>query len=250
MALGTARFSTTHWSVVVAAGGRHGPLSRESLAALCEMYWRPVYAYIVRRGVSPEEARDLTQEFFLVFLEKNFAGTADQHRGRFRSFLLAAVKHFLSNAWDKEHARKRGGGITMLPLEWQDDDRRFRHEPLTDTTPERLFEHRWALSVVERALAQLTAEHQDAGKADVFACLRPFLTDDDGADQYREAVRALDSTPGAVRVAVHRLRRRFRTILLEQVSQTVADPADIDAELRYLAIALNPPLGTLEDCDA
>lgn len=247
---GSSRFSTTRWSVVIAAGDLSGSNRRESLSALCEMYWRPVYAYIVRRGVSLEEARDLTQEFFLVFLEKNFPQAADQHRGRFRSFLLASVKHFLSNAWDREHARKRGGGVTILPLRWRDEDSQVPYEPFTETTPERLFEYRWALTVVECALARLAAEQNEAGKGAVFDCLRPLLTGDADGRHYADAVRALDSTPGAVRVAVHRLRRRFRAILLEQVSQTVADPLEIDAELRYLAAALSRPVGVLEDSDA
>jgi RNA polymerase sigma-70 factor (ECF subfamily) len=236
------RFETTHWSLVVAAGVP-GARRRESLAKLCEAYWGAVHAYILRSGIPRDEAADLTQEFFATFLEKNSVRSADPHRGRFRSFLLASVRHFLCNAWDRQHARKRGGGITIVPLESDDGDGPIRYQPASDSTPERVFEHHWALTLVERAMTQLAEEHQRSGRENVFTHLRPFLDVDASGDDYADAVRALGSTPGAVRVAVHRLRRRFRTILMEHVSQTVADPAEVDAELRYLAAALNPPPG-------
>lgn len=236
------RFATTHWSIVIAAGVP-GARRRESLAKLCEMYWGAVHAYILRCGIPHDQAADLTQEFFATFLEKDFVKTADPHRGRFRSLLLASVRHFLCNAWDRQNAKKRGGGTTIVPLESDEGDGPIRYHPASDSTPERVFEHHWALTVVERAMTQLAEEHQQAGKENVFTHLRPFLDNDASGDDYAKVVRALDSTPGAVRVAVHRLRRRFRTILMEHVSQTVADPADVDAELRYLAGALNPPPG-------
>jgi RNA polymerase sigma-70 factor (ECF subfamily) len=238
---GHPRFLTTHWSIVVSAAASGSPHTRESLERLCELYWRPVYAYIRRRGLTADEAADLTQQFFTTFLEKNFVRAADPGRGRFRSFLLTAVKHFLCNEWDRARARKRGGGIVIVPLDVDKAEHEFRHEPATVVTPERLFEYRWALTVLEGALEDLRLEQERAGKAAIFACLRPYLTGGQGDEDYGQAARTLQSTPGAVRVAVHRLRRRFRAILLEHVGRTVDDPSGIDAELRYLAAALHLP---------
>lgn len=232
------RFATTRWSVVLAAGGRSTKKSRESLAHLCETYWHPVYAYVRRKGLAVEEAQDLTQQFFATFLEKGYAGAATPERGRFRSFLLASVQHFLYNEWDRQRAKKRGGGAPLLPLEFERAEGVLQLEPATDVTPERLFERRWAQQVVHRVLDRLRAEQEQAGKADTFSALRPLLVDE---GDYADAAAALGATAGAVRVAVHRLRRRFRTLLLEEIADTVGSATEIDGEMRFLVNALRAP---------
>lgn len=236
-----SRFQTTHWSVVVRAGGAAAPESREALAHLCELYWRPVYAYIRRRVPSGDDARDLTQAFFTLFLEKRYVRDADQTRGRFRAFLLGSVQHFLSNDRDRAHALKRGGWTTFVPLEIETVEGWLRHEPATHVTPERVFEHGWARAVVGRVLDRLAAELDNTGRAEMFGLLRPYLACEEAGAPYSELARALDSSPGAIRVAVHRLRRRFRALLVDEVGRTVADAADIEAEVRYLVEALRMP---------
>jgi RNA polymerase sigma factor (sigma-70 family) len=235
-----ARFMTTRWSVVLSAAAAGVLDSSDALARLCETYRPPVYAYIRRRGIPPEDADDFTQEFFATFLQKNFVRAADPARGRFRSFLLASVKHFLANEWDRRHAQKRGGRAPMLPLEDDRGDHTVRYEPSTAMTPDRVFEYQWAQAVLDRALDDLRTEQEQAGKGDAFRCLRPCLMAESGR-AHADAVVALNSTAGAVRVALHRLRRRFRAILLERIGETVAEPAEIDAELRYLMNALESP---------
>ncbi len=236
-----SRFQTTHWSVVVRAGGAAAPESRDALARLCELYWRPVFGYIRRRVPSGDDARDLTQGFFTLFLEKRYVRDADPARGRFRSFLLGSVQHFLANDRDRTHALKRGGWTTFVPLEVETVEGWLRHEPATHVTPERVFEHGWARAVVGRVIDRLAAELDDSGRAEMFGLLRPYLACEESGPPYAELARALGSSPGAIRVAVHRLRRRFRVLLIDEVGRTVADPADIEAELRYLVEALRMP---------
>lgn len=235
-----SRFQTTHCSVVTRAGRIAAPEGREALAHLCELYWRPVYAYIRRRVATSDDACDLTQAFFTLFLEKRYVRAADPARGRFRSFLLGSVQHFLANDRDRAHALKRGGWTTFVPLEVETVEGWLRHEPATHVTPERVFEHGWARSVVSRVVERLAAELDEAGRAETFDLLRPYLAVEETAP-YTELARALNSSPGAIRVAVHRLRRRFRALLVDEVGRTVADPADIEAEVRYLVEALRTP---------
>ncbi len=225
----------------MSAGGAPTARSRESLAQLCEMYWRPVYAYVRRRGETPEDARDLTQEFFTTFLEKNFVSAADPSRGRFRSFLLASVQHFLLNAWDRKRARKRGGGIPHESLDVDPEERFIRHEPSTTETPEHIFEQRWAVSLVQRVIASLGVEQDRAGKRAAFEVLLPLMCAERQDDSYAEAATTLGSTPGAVRVAVHRLRRRFRSLLIAEIATTVSDADQIEEELNYLMNVLQTP---------
>jgi RNA polymerase sigma-70 factor (ECF subfamily) len=238
---GRDRFQTTHWSVVARAGGPTVAASRQALTRLCELYWPPVHAYIRRRVETDDQARDLTQAFFTVFLEKNYVRDADPSRGRFRAFLLASVQHFLSNDRDRTRALKRGGRTIIVPLELETTDGWLRYEPATDATPERVFEHRWAVSIVHRVMKRLQTEQEATGRGDTFFRLRPCLVSEDPPQSHAELAAALGTSPGAVRVAVHRLRRRFRALLLEEIGRTVADPAEIDSEVRFLVEVLRAP---------
>ncbi len=235
------RFQTTHWSVVARAGGPTAAASRPALTRLCELYWPPVHAYIRRRVETDDQARDLTQAFFTVFLEKNYVRDADSSRGRFRAFLLASVQHFLSNDRDRTRALKRGGGTIIVPLELETPDGWLRYEPATDATPERVFEHRWALSMVHRVMKRLQTEQEASGRGDTFMRLRMCLVEEGPPQSHAELAASLGTTPGAVRVTLHRLRRRFRALLLEEIGRTVADPAEIDSEVQYLVGVLRAP---------
>ncbi len=222
------------------AAGRHsGGHSAEALATLCETYWYPVYAFIRRQGHDADHARDLTQEFFARVLEKNYFRDADPARGRFRAFLLTSIRHFLSNERDREQALKRGGRTLMLSLDVETAEGAYRLEGRDDLTPEKLFDARWATVLLDRALARLHEEYVAAGKNDLFECLNGFLTGDSDDVPYADTARALDMSEGAVKVAVHRLRRRFRDALVKEIAETVSDPADIDAEIRHLRQAVS-----------
>jgi RNA polymerase sigma-70 factor (ECF subfamily) len=213
-------FVTTHWSVVLAAG--HGDTTRaaDALAHLCQSYWYPLYAYGRRRGCSPPDAQDLTQEFFARLLEGNWVAQADQHRGRFRSFLLSAMKHFMANEWNKAHAQKRGGGKTILSLSDSSAEHHYRLEPVEKATPESLFERGWALTLLEGVLARLEEEYGREGKQACMKAMRPALTTDRGALDYTEIARQLGVTETAARVAVHRLRQRYRQLIRGEVAST------------------------------
>jgi RNA polymerase sigma-70 factor (ECF subfamily) len=236
-AAGRRSFATTHWSLVVAAAHDSRPDAQAALATLCETYWYPLYYYVRRRGYRAEEALDLTQAFFATLLEKEYLRAADRERGRFRSFLLASLTHFLAKEWRRASARKRGGGRTPLPLDLQAGESRYSQEPSHDVTPEKAFERRWALLVLERALSKLRDEYAAGGKADLFRRLAGFLGGEKSAP-YKQVAADVGMTEAAVKVAVHRLRRRCRQVLRAEVAQTVADPADVDAELRDLMAAV------------
>lgn len=233
------RFATTHWSLVLAAGTPSAERSREALATLCEIYWYPVYAFIRRQGHDADAARDLTQEFFARLLEKNFLRDADPVRGRFRAFLLASIRHFLSNERDRTQALKRGGGTPTLSLDVETAEGTYQLEGRNEMTPERLFDARWATVLLNRAIARLGDEYAAGGKAGLFEQLKGFLTGDADAVPYSAMARTLDMTEGAVKVAVHRLRRRFRDALVKEIADTVLDPAEIDAEIRHLLQAVS-----------
>ena len=228
-----AGFHTTHWTVVLAARRGDDTSARGALASLCATYWYPLYAFIRRRGYESHAAEDLTQEFFTRLLAKAWLAGVDPQRGKFRAFLLATLKHFLANEQDREHAQRRGGGQTLLPLDSGDAETRYRLEPADSATPEKAFERQWALAVLEQVLARLQAEAAADGKAALFAALQPFLVGDRGRT-YAAAAQALGLTEGALKVAVHRLRRRYRELLREEIAHTVADPAEIEDEIRYL----------------
>ena len=233
------RFPTTRWSVVSAAGGTPSSEARDALEGLCTMYWPPVYAFIRRSGRSADAASDLTQAFFARVIEKGDLGHARRERGRFRTFLLTAVRHFLANQADFERAAKRGGGRQHVPLApTARVDPGGAVDPASDETPETTFEHQWALTVLDASMARLEYESTTGGDELLFVTLRPFLTGDGGAS-YADAAVVLQRAEGTVRVAVHRLRRRFGQCLRETLADNVNDPADVDAELAYLLDVLS-----------
>jgi RNA polymerase sigma-70 factor (ECF subfamily) len=232
------RFASTHWSLVVAAGQRDSPESAAALASLCRLYWYPLYAYARRRLPNPEDARDLTQEFFTRLLEKDYLRQADRQRGRFRSFLLTAFKHFLANEQERAHAQKRGGGRKVLPLDFPDGDRRYQLEPGHEATAEALYERGWALTLLEQALARLREEQAGAGKGRLFECLKETLTGADAPRPYAEIAAELGTSVEAIKVAVHRLRRRYGELLRAEIAQTVTTAEEVEGELRDLFAAV------------
>lgn len=231
-------FATTHWSVVVAAAGRPDSHSQEALATLCSIYWYPLYAYVRRQGYSAEEGQDLTQGFFARLLEKNYLQDVKRERGKFRSFLLASLKHFLANERDRVRAQKRGGGSSLIPLDITTAEGRYSLEPSHEMTPEKIFDRRWALTLLDQVLARLREEFASAGKTDHFDRLKIFLTGEAGI-HYRQIAAEMKMKEGAFKVAIHRLRRRYRDLLREEIAQTVADPDDIEAEIRHLFAAIS-----------
>jgi RNA polymerase sigma factor (sigma-70 family) len=235
---GARRFATTRWSQVIAAGDARTPDAGEALARLCELYWYPLYAYVRRWGYDADEAQDLTQEFFSRLLEKHYLRDADPARGRFRSFLLASLKHFLSNERDRVNAVKRGGRATVLPLEFESAEGRYSLEPPDAETPETVYERRWALTLLERTLGRLRAEFEGAGRQALFSRLEGHLTGEQDTVPYAELGRELGMSEGAIKVAVHRLRRRFGALLRAEILETVSDPDEVDEEIRYLFQAL------------
>lgn len=231
---GGGRFMTTQWSLVLAAAGAEDTHGNEALANLCQVYWYPLYAYVRRQGHDAHDAQDLTQEFFVRLLERNYLGDVDRAKGKFRSFLLVALKHFLSKEWARAKTLKRGGGHRLLPLDTLSAETRYSREPVDSITPERLFEQRWALTLLDQVLARLADEHQTESKRAVFEQLQGCLAGDRNSLPYAELATRLDMTEGAVKVAVHRLRQRYRRLFREEIAQTVADPAEIDDEIGYL----------------
>jgi RNA polymerase sigma factor (sigma-70 family) len=232
------RFASTHWSLVAAAGQPSSPQSQEALATLCRLYWYPLYAYARRKLANADDAQDLTQAFFTELLEKDYLQAADPARGKFRSFLLTAFKHFLVKARERDQAQKRGGSRHLVPLDFQAGERRYHLEPTDSVTPETIFERRWALTLLEQSLARLREEFERSGKAKLFECLKETLTGDGSTEPYAQIARRLDMTEQAVKVAVHRLRRRYQELLREEIGQTVTTAAEIDDELRNLFAAV------------
>jgi RNA polymerase sigma-70 factor (ECF subfamily) len=218
---------------VLAAGQGADLAARQALATLCEDYWYPLYAYVRRRGSPPEEAQDLTQGFFLHLLEHDALQAADQQRGRFRSFLLGSLNHYLANQWRHDQARKRGGG-RVVSLDLADGERRYQCEPAEELTPERLYERRWAMTLLGKAVEELRQEYAQAGKLAAFEALKIYLGGQEDTVPYRELAGQLGSSEGAVKVAVHRLRQRCRTCLRRTIAETVSTDEEIDEELRHL----------------
>jgi RNA polymerase sigma-70 factor (ECF subfamily) len=235
----SGRFATTRWSLVLAAGGQSDPRSADALGSLCELYWYPVYAFIRRQGYSAPESADLAQEFFLRVLEKNYFHGLDPARGRFRGFLCASVRHFLSNERDRARSLKRGGTRPPISLDVETAEGRYQLEPPDNLTPEKLFDRRWALILLDRALTRVGADYAEGHKAALFEHLKGFLTGDNAGIPYAEVATVMNMSEGAVKVAVHRLRRHFRDVLVEQIADTVSDPADINAEIAYLLKAVS-----------
>lgn len=233
-----ARFQTTRWSLIQAAVGQDSAAARDALATLCEAYWYPVYAFVRRSGNDPDEARDLTQGFFARLLEKRDIGSADPARGRFRGFLLGSVRHFVANERDRARALKRGGGQPLLSIDYTDAEGRYLVEPADPATPESLFLRQWALTVVDSALKRLAEEYGAQGKQRLFRRLQQTLAGTAPDASRRELAEELGMSEAALNVTVHRLRRRFRHCLKEEVAQTLADPGDTDDELGQLLSAL------------
>lgn len=209
-------------------------MAREALTTLCEAYWEPLYAFIRRQGHSVEAAEDLTQGYFALLLEKHYLNGVDPSKGRLRSFLLASVKHFLANEWDKERALKRGGEVDLIALDRETAETRYRELAVEELTPEKIFERRWARTVLERVLDKLQQEAVSKGKQDHFELLKPYLIGGEQTMPYRPIAEQLGTSESAIRTAVYRLRRRFGHRLRDEIADTVASKSDVDAELRHL----------------
>jgi RNA polymerase sigma factor (sigma-70 family) len=235
---GASRFATTHWTVVLTAGSPESSRYQQALETLCQTYWFPLYAYLRRQGHDAHQAEDYVQAFFAKLLEKHGLRLADPKRGKFRSFLLAALKHFLANELDRVRAQKRGGNLKVLSLSSQDAETQYALRPAHQLTPEKLFERYWALTVLDRTLTRLKAESVLADKQELFDRLKGYLTAEKGSVPYRDAATELNMTEGAVKAAVHRLRVRYRQLLRNEIAQTVANEEQIDEEIRDLFTAL------------
>jgi len=235
---GEARFPVTRWTLVLAAGGKSQGECRAALASLCETYWYPLYAYIRRRGFPAVEAQDLTQQFFLRVLEGRYFDRADPDKGRFRAFLLSCLKYFLSDEMDRCHAQKRGGGMALLPFEISDGEALYQREPFHDETPERIFERRWARALLNRVLERLQEEFIRHGRPEHFHRFKLYLLGQQVVP-YAELAQQLEMSEGALKVGIHRLRKRYRDLLRAEIAETVTDASQVDAELQYLAAALS-----------
>jgi DNA-directed RNA polymerase specialized sigma24 family protein len=233
------RFATTRWSIVLAAGNRSSPQSASALATLCETYWYSLYEYVRRSGHDADDARDLTQAFFARLLEKNDLAAVKRERGRFRSFLLASLKRFLANEWDRQWAQKRGGGRPPFSIDFGAAEDCYRGEPSHELTAEKIFERRWAMVLLANVLARLEQKYVEAAKPTAFNRLKIFLTGEQPALTYGQIGAELAMAEGAVKVAVHRLRKRYREVLREEIEQTLADPEEVDQEIRDLFAAIS-----------
>src|SRR5581483_789879 len=233
---GPSKFPTTRWSQVIAAGDPRRKDARLALVSLCENYWYPLYAYLRRRGYPSDQARDLTQEFFVRVLEGRYLDRAEPEKGRFRAFLLTSLKFFVADEKDRQRAHKRGGGM-VVPLEFSSGEERYKREPAHDETPERIFERRRALSVLDRVLENLRKEFVQQGRPEHYERLKVFLLgQSDGP--YAARAQELNTSEGALKVAIHRLRKRYRELFRQEIADTVADPREVESELRYLVAVL------------
>ena len=232
-------FVTTHWSVVLAAGRSQTTQARAALAELCQTYWYPLYVYVRRRGYNPHDAQDLTQAFFARLLERQSLASADPERGRFRSFMLASMNHFLASEWEKVRAQKRGGGREILSLDLVAAEQRFDLEPASTDSPDKLFDRQWAIALLDKVLNLLEDEYRRERKADLFDALKRTLTGARETHPYSELAKSLDMSEGAIKVAVHRLRRRYRELLQAEIAQTVAAPNEAAEEMKHLFQALS-----------
>jgi len=224
---------------VLAAGRRSTPQSDGALAELCRAYWFPLYAYVRRRGHTKEDAEDLTQAFFARFLARNYLEGLSAERGRFRAFLLASLKHFLANEWDKSQTQKRGGNVPHLSLDWQTADTKFQVAAVNEPSPDKAFDREWAVTLLAKVIERLQKECEAEDKVKLFEQLKIFLTTGKGELSHAEAAKSLGVDETAVRVAVHRLRKRYRQLLCDEIAQTLADAADVDEEMRALFSAFS-----------
>jgi RNA polymerase sigma factor (sigma-70 family) len=233
---GPSDFPTTRWTLVVAAADPQRKEARSALVSLCEGYWYPLYAYVRRRGYPADQAQDLTQEFFIRVLEGRYLDRADPEKGRFRSFILTSLKFFVADEEDRKRAYKRGGGA-VLSLEFSSGEDLYQREPAHDETPERIFERRWALAVLDRVVERLRNEFVHHGRPEHFERLKVFLLGQSDAP-YATLAREMSTSEGALKVAIHRLRKRYRELFRQEIADTVADPGEVESELRFLAAAL------------
>ena len=227
-------FPATQWTVVLMAGGRPSPESAAALERLCDLYWYPLYAFVRRSGHSPEDAEDLTQEFFARLLEQNWVAHADRQKGRFRSFLLMAIKRFLAKEWDKARTLKRGGHVRFVALQFDTAETRYSREPADTRTPEQVFERHWALALLAEVLKRLREEYARDGKGRLFEVLEPCLIGKRESQPYAVLAGQVGMSEGAVKMAVCRLRERYRECLKEEIAHTVTSPGEVDEEVRHL----------------
>jgi len=230
----SVEFTTTHWSVVLAAADQESPQAAQALEQLCRTYWYPLYAYVRRQGYTPEDAQDLTQEFFARVLARDYLTRADPNKGKFRSFLLAGIKNLLCDERDKAHRLKRGGGQKVISFDEEVAEGRYRLEGVDEMTPERVFERSWAAALLERAANRLREEYVAAGKVALYEQLTEFRFDASGQRAYAEVAVRLGLSESAVKSAIRRLRQRHHLLVRDEIAQTVANPAEVDEEIRHL----------------
>ncbi len=231
-------FATTHWSVVLAAGQGSSASAQAALEYLCGAYWYPLYAHVRRRGYSPEDAQDLTQEFFARLLVKGWLSMADARRGRFRTFLLAAMDHFLAHEWERARCQKRGGGKAIFSLDVEGAEARYHLEPTDRADAGWLYERRWALTLLDRVLSRLREEFIALGRGDRFEQLQPCLVGDKTVRSYAALATEWQTTEAAIKMNVSRMRQRYRELFLEEIAQTVGAPEELEAEVRHLRTVL------------
>src|SRR5215472_10831350 len=227
-AQGARAFATTHWSVVLTAGQDTSPQAKDALETLCRAYWYPIYGYVRRKGYGPEEAQDLTQEFFGQMISKGHLRLADQNKGKFRTFLLATLDYFLVNEWRRAHRQKRGGGLSFVSLDQQNAEERYNLEPAVHDTPEKELVREWALTVLKRTMDALGAECEASGKGPLFQEVRTMLSGERDSGAYPGISQRLEMKEGALRTAVHRLRQRYGELLRNEVAQTVERPQEVE----------------------
>jgi RNA polymerase sigma factor (sigma-70 family) len=237
-------FLTTRWSRVVLAGDVDHPEAHAALSSLCQDYWRPLYHFARRKGLSNEDAQDVTQGFIMSLLEKGCFAAADQQRGRFRTFLISSFCHYLTDAYRAQSARKRGGGVAPLSLD-EEPESGFSREAVETMTPELLYDRTWALAVLERVMTQLSAEYTEAGRTALFEAILPHLSKPSGRPGYSGLVESLGMSEGAVAVAVHRMRRRYGELLRKEIAATVASPEEVDDEIRHLMAVVSAAPGNI-----
>jgi len=235
-----AWFVTTHWSVVLSARDNESPQSAVALETLCRTYWYPLYAYLRRQGRAPHDAQDLTQGFFARLLQKDYLQAAAREKGRFRTFLLIALKRFLANEWDRQHALKRGGFAPVVPIDQDFAESRLAADPSPNVQPDLLFDRHWAMTLLDRAMARLHDEYVASGRAQLFEYLQSCLARDESALPYAQIAARLKLTEAAVKMAVHRLRGRYREILRAEIAHTVSTPEEVEEEIRHLFSAFGP----------
>ena len=232
-------FATTHWSVVLAAREPDAPQAAAALEKLCRTYWYPLYAYLRRRGYGEHDAQDLTQGFFEHLFERDWLQNVARDKGRFRSFLRASLNYFLADQRDRANAQKRGGGRPIISFDAHEAEERYRLEPVDERSPDKLFERRWAMTLLDQVLARLAQEFSDAGKRELFNRLQPFLVEGSSEKTYAEIAREAGMTEEALKKAVQRMRRRYHQLFREEIAQTVASPEEVEEELRHLCQVLS-----------